>query len=109
MAGNIVNCPLPPGSGSDQFRAAVESRLLPALRDFGPDFLFVSAGFDAHMADPLAGLNFHDDDYAWVTEELAAVAMESCEGRLVSALEGGYDHGALARSCAAHVKALMAA
>ena len=61
------------------------------------------------MADPLAGLNFLEDDYAWVTDELAAVARESCEGRLVSALEGGYDHAALARSCSAHVKSLMAA
>lgn len=107
--GNIVNMPLAPMSGSGQFRAALSETILPALRRFGPDFLLISAGFDAHADDPLAGLQFHEDDYAWATEELCAVARECCGGRLVSTLEGGYDLAALAASAAAHVGALMSA
>jgi len=107
--GNIANMPLAPMSGSGEFRAALHDYILPALRSFGPDFLLVSAGFDAHADDPLAGLRFHEDDYAWATAELLAVARESCGGRLVSTLEGGYNLEALAASAAAHVRALMAA
>lgn len=107
--GNIVNVPLPPMAGSAEFRAAMSEGVLPALSRFGPDFLFVSAGFDAHEADPLASLRFQDDDYAWATTRLLEVAGESCAGRLVSTLEGGYDLGALANSSAAHIRALMAA
>ncbi len=106
--GNIVNMPLAPMSGSGQFRAALSQTILPALRRFKPDFVLISAGFDAHADDPLAGLQFHEDDYAWATEELLAVAREFCGGRLVSTLEGGYDLEALAASAAAHVTALMA-
>ena len=101
--------PLAPMSGSGEFRAALHDYILPALRSFGPEFLLVSAGFDAHADDPLAGLRFHEDDYAWATAELLAVARESCGGRLVSTLEGGYNLEALAASAAAHVRALMAA
>jgi acetoin utilization deacetylase AcuC-like enzyme len=106
--GNIVNMPLAPMSGSGQFRAALNDTILPALRRFEPDFLLISAGFDAHADDPLAGLLFHEDDYAWATEELLAVAREFCGGRVVSTLEGGYNLEALAASAAAHVGALMA-
>ncbi|MEX2614913.1 MAG: histone deacetylase family protein [Alphaproteobacteria bacterium] len=106
---NIVNVPLPPGAGSDMFREAMTLRVLPALRRFAPEILLVSAGFDAHADDPLAGLRFTDDDYRWVTDELARVADECCEGRLVSALEGGYDLAALSRCAAIHVKTLMQA
>jgi len=83
--------------------------ILPALRDFAPDFILISAGFDAHCDDPLAMLNFVEDDYAWATSEISRVADDCCDGRLVSTLEGGYDLGALGRSAAAHVRALMAA
>jgi acetoin utilization deacetylase AcuC-like enzyme len=107
--GNIVNLPLAPMSGSGQFRAAMSQTILPALRRFEPDFVLISAGFDAHADDPLAGLQFHEDDYAWATEELLAVAREFCGGRLVSTLEGGYNLEALAASAAAHVAALMGA
>jgi acetoin utilization deacetylase AcuC-like enzyme len=107
--GNIVNLPLPPMAGSKEFRAAMSEGLLPALRRFAPEFLLVSAGYDAHQADPLAQLRFRDEDYAWATAELKAVAEDCCAGRLVSTLEGGYDLGALATSAAAHVRALMAA
>jgi acetoin utilization deacetylase AcuC-like enzyme len=109
VSGNIVNVPLPPGAGSQEFRAAMGEGVLPALRRFAPEFVLVSAGFDAHQADPLAQLRFHDEDYAWATTELKRVAEESCSGRLVSTLEGGYDLTALASSAAAHVQALMAA
>ncbi len=105
--GNIFNAPLPPGSGSREFRAAWADRLLPALRDFKPEFILISAGFDAHEDDPLANLNLTDDDYAWITREIMAVADECCEGRVVSTLEGGYDLAALARSVSAHLYMMM--
>ena len=79
------------------------------LTAFAPELILVSAGFDAHKDDPLAGLNFEDEDYAWVTERLVGAAAELCDGRLISTLEGGYNHEALGRSCVAHVRALMAA
>jgi acetoin utilization deacetylase AcuC-like enzyme len=107
--GNIVNAPLPPRAGSDEFRHAMERNVLPALDAFRPEFIFISAGFDAHHADPLAMLELHDDDYEWATAEILAIADRHAGGRLVSTLEGGYDLGALATSAAAHVRALMAA
>jgi acetoin utilization deacetylase AcuC-like enzyme len=107
--GNIVNVPLPPNSGSLEFRAGMEEDVLPALRAFRPDFLLISAGFDAHQADPLANLNLEDADYRWATERLLEIARECCGGRVVSTLEGGYDLHALASSTAEHVRALMAA
>ena len=106
-AGNILNLPLAPLAGTIEFRRAMSESILPALRVFKPDFLFASAGFDAHADDPLANLRFQDEDYAWATRELAQVAAECCEGRLVTTLEGGYDLHALARSAALHVRALM--
>ena len=108
-AGNILNLPLPPGAGSAQFRAAVERRLVPALDAFRPDLILISAGFDAHAADPLASLELEADDFGWATTVLAAVAARHCAGRLVSTLEGGYDLTALAACASAHVAALMQA
>lgn len=107
--GNIYNRCLPPGAGSEEFRAAISDAVIPAIEQFSPDFIFISAGFDAHMADPLANLRLTGDDYGWVTAELVKVAGRLCGGRVVSALEGGYDLKALAASAAAHVKALMLA
>ncbi len=107
--GNVVNVPLRPMSGSAEFRRAFNEFILPALEDFRPDFILISAGFDAHRADPLAQLMLVEADYAWVTERLMACAARHCEGRLVSTLEGGYDLDALAASAAAHVRALLAA
>ena len=109
VADNIVNAPLPPGAGSEEFRSAMSEIVLPALTRFQPDFVFISAGFDAHAADPLAQLRFTEADYGWATTEILQVAAKACAGRLVSTLEGGYDLGALAASAAAHVRALMAA
>ena len=106
--GNICNAPLPPYAGSEEFRAAMESRILPALDRFRPDFLLISAGFDAHRADPLANLELEEEDFVWATDRLLAVADRHAGGRVVSTLEGGYDLDALAASAAAHVLALMA-
>ncbi len=108
-AGNVVNAPLAPGSGSDVFRAAWDGKILPALEAFAPDLLIVSAGFDAHKADPLAQLRLETADFTWITEALMGVADRHCSGRLVSILEGGYDLGALAASSAAHVRVLLQA
>jgi acetoin utilization deacetylase AcuC-like enzyme len=107
--GNICNAPLPPNAGSAEFRAAMSDRILPAIDAFKPDLVIISAGFDAHKADPLANLQLVEADYAWATDELAAIAERHCSGRLVSALEGGYDLQALAASAASHVQRLMAA
>ena len=108
-APNMVNVPLPEGTGSEGFRRAVTERWRPALDAFRPQMIFVSAGFDAHRDDPLAGLRLVDSDYAWVTRELCAVAREYADGRLVSSLEGGYALPALGRSAAEHVKELLSA
>ncbi len=108
-AGNIVNAPLPPYTGSEEFRDACESVILPAIEKFRPELLLISAGFDAHRADPLASLELETEDYAWITEELVTLAAEHCHGRIVSTLEGGYDLNALAESAAAHVYALQRA
>lgn len=106
---NIVNAPLPPRSGSAEFRAAMSEQVLPAMRAFAPELVIISAGFDAHHADPLAELKLTEDDFAWATSQLLQVARDHAGGRLVSALEGGYDLDALGRSAQAHVRALMAA
>ena len=103
----IVNAPLHPGDGGKEFRVAFEQIILPRLRDFRPELIVVSAGFDAHMRDPLANLNLLEPDFGWATREIMAVAEESAGGRVVSVLEGGYDLEALAGSAAAHVTALM--
>jgi acetoin utilization deacetylase AcuC-like enzyme len=105
--GNIFNAPLKPGDDGDEFRAAYETRILPALDAFAPDFILVSAGFDAHLKDPLAQLRMVEADFAWVTEKILGAAGKHCKGKLVSTLEGGYDLDALASSTAIHVETLM--
>jgi acetoin utilization deacetylase AcuC-like enzyme len=107
VANNICNVELAPGSKPEEFRAAYTDKILPALRAFNPDFIIISAGFDAHARDPLAHLRLRTQDFIWVTEELLKVAAECCDHRVVSVLEGGYDVDALAASVAAHVKTLM--
>ena len=107
--GNICNAPLAPGDDSEDFRAAWESLILPALDAFAPDFLLVSAGFDAHLKDPLAQLRLIEPDFAWVTDKLLEAAAKHTGGKLVSTLEGGYDLDALASSTAVHVETLMGA
>ena len=107
--GNIVNVPLQAGSGTADLRHAWRHDIEPALREFEPQLILISAGFDAHHLDPLAELNFNEDDYRWLTQQILAIATEYCEGRVISLLEGGYNLPALAASVAAHVKALMEA
>ena len=106
IAHNVVNVPLAPGSGSEKFRRAWSDTILPALDRFAPELLLISAGFDAHRADPLAQLELETDDFRWVTEALMAIADRRCGGRIVSVLEGGYNLQALAQSAASHVRAL---
>lgn len=106
-AGTIVNAPLPPGADGTGFREAFDLVLLPRLETFQPELVIVSAGFDAHMRDPLGGLNLVEADFAWATQVLMDVADKHSGGRLVSVLEGGYDLEGLARSAAAHVMTLM--
>ena len=105
--GNIVNTPLPPGTGSTGFRSAWRERLLPALDAFAPQLLLVSAGFDGHWRDPLAQLQLQAHDYAWLTGELVAIADRHAQGRIVSMLEGGYDLDALRECSVAHVGAML--
>jgi acetoin utilization deacetylase AcuC-like enzyme len=107
--GNICNAPLPPGAGSDAFRAAMEKIVLPAIEAFRPELILISAGFDAHRRDPLASLEFETEDYHWATQQLCALAESCCGGRVVSTLEGGYDLTALGESAAAHLAALREA
>jgi acetoin utilization deacetylase AcuC-like enzyme len=104
---NIVNAPLRPGDGGEQFRAAMETRILPRLTAFGPELIVISAGFDAHMRDPLANLELSEADFGWATRKIMEVADKTAQGRVISVLEGGYDLEALSRSAAAHVIALM--
>ena len=105
--GNIINAPLPPGSGGILFRRAWSERLLPEIDAFKPQLILISAGFDAHRLDPLAGLMLEADDYGWLTSELVAVAERHAQGRIVSTLEGGYHLDALRDSSLAHVRALQ--
>ena len=104
---NILNHPLSPGAGGTEFRRVMEREILPALDAFAPELVLVSAGFDAHRADPLANLNLEGADFAWATQRLCEIADAHAGGRLVSTLEGGYDLTALAECAAAHVAVMM--
>jgi len=105
-APNMVNIPLPSGTGGDEFCQVVTDLWLPRLREFKPEMIFISAGFDAHYEDDLGGLKFLEKDFAWVTEQIKQIADETAQGRIVSILEGGYVLSALARSVSAHIKVL---
>ncbi len=104
--GNVLNVPLPEGTGSQAFRDVITQIVLPRLDAFSPQLVIISAGFDAHMNDPLAGMRLTTEDFGWVTARLCDVADTHCEGKVVSSLEGGYDLAALGASAAAHVKVL---
>ncbi|MEO1082099.1 MAG: histone deacetylase family protein [Pseudomonadota bacterium] len=104
---NVVNVPMAQGTGSEGFRSAVTEHWLPALDAFRPELVMVSAGFDAHQADDMAGINLVDTDYAWITEQILEIANRHAQGRVVSSLEGGYELHALARSVEAHLKAML--
>jgi len=103
---NMLNVPLPAGTRGDGFREVVESRWIPALDEFKPEAIFISAGFDAHYEDDMGSFGLLEADYAWVTGELKKVAKRHSSGRIVSILEGGYSLSALGRSVAAHIKVL---
>jgi acetoin utilization deacetylase AcuC-like enzyme len=107
--GNILNVPLSPGSGSDEFEVAFNDVVVPAVETFRPDLIIISAGFDAHWRDPLAAINLREEDFAAATNALMEIADRHCGGRIVSTLEGGYDLEGLSASAAAHVDALMKA
>ncbi len=105
--GQIVNVPLDAMTGGKIMRQKYENLVFPAVADFKPEMIFVSAGFDAHQADPLANLNWTTEDFVWLTQEICKLADTHAQGRVVSTLEGGYDLDALAASVAAHLKILM--
>jgi len=107
VSDHIVNVPLPAGIDGVAYRAAFAARVLPALERFQPELILFSAGFDAHRDDPLAGLNLLEDDFAWITAEVMAVAQRHAQRRIVSILEGGYNLNALGRSVAAHIRVLL--
>ncbi|HEY1721661.1 MAG TPA: histone deacetylase family protein [Magnetospirillaceae bacterium] len=109
VAGNVVNVPCPPGCASGPWRDVVRETILPAIAAFQPELIMISAGFDAHAADPLANMRLVAEDFHWVTAELWSLARRVCNDRIVSTLEGGYDLDALAQSAAAHVRGLMGA
>ncbi len=103
---HIINVPLPIGATGKVFREKVTSQWLEQLKDFQPEMIFISAGFDAHAKDQLSNTALHEEDYAWVTQKIKAIADEVCQGRIVSVLEGGYALDVLGRCVVAHVDAL---
>lgn len=105
-ASNMINVPLPAGAGTRQFQEAVTKQWLPALDEFEPELVIFSAGFDAHVEDDMAMLQFRDADYGWVTEQVKGIADKHAGGRIVSMLEGGYALSALGRSVVQHVRVL---
>ena len=107
--GNITNVPVARGMSGAALRRIFEDDILIKLRRFDPEFIFISAGFDAHRLDPLGDLRLDDEDFAWLTREIAEVARACCGSRLVSILEGGYNPRAVASAGGAHVRALMTA
>ena len=107
IKGNVVNAPLSPNMGSEHFREAFRSRVLSALTNFRPDFILISAGFDAHHRDPLAQINLVAEDFDWATGRLHEIADRSAGNRMVSLLEGGYDLQGLAESAGLHILRLM--
>lgn len=106
-ADNVLNLPLPAGTGGAEFRKAVQAQWLPAIETFAPELIMISAGFDGHAEDDLANFNLRESDYRWITEKLVAQANKSAGGRIISALEGGYALSALGRSVVTHLDALL--
>lgn len=105
--GHIVNIPLEEATGGEVMREAYEEKVFPMLRDYQPELVMISAGFDAHIRDPLAGLQWETEDYTWLAERICDLAAECCDGRVVSCLEGGYDLSALSESVGAYVRVMM--
>jgi len=105
--GNIVNVPLASGETGQKFREKYSTIILPALKQFNPDLILLSAGFDAHKDDPLASIQLEKSDYQWLTQEIMHIANSCCDGKVISVLEGGYNLYALADCVSAHISILM--
>ena len=105
-ANNLVNLPVPAYTKGMDVRELIESAWIPRLEEFAPEMIFISAGFDAHREDDMGQMGLVEQDYAWMTDRLKAMAVKHSQGRIVSCLEGGYDLGALARSVEAHIRVL---
>jgi len=103
----IINTPLPATTKSAEFRHAITDKWIPALHQFKPQMIFISAGFDAHIEDDISHISLTEDDYRWVTDEIKGIAEQYSEGRMVSVLEGGYSLSALGRSVVAHINGLI--
>ncbi|SKA77154.1 Acetoin utilization deacetylase AcuC [Thiothrix eikelboomii] len=103
---NIRNLPMKAGTRSNEWREQVREQWLTSWRDYQPELVMISAGFDSHLEDDMGGFNLVEADYVWITRELCQVAKDYGQGRIVSCLEGGYDLSSLGRSVAAHVKEL---
>ena len=106
LGSNMVNVGLPAGAEGATLRRVLETRWMPAIEKFRPEILFVSAGFDAHIQDSIGNMRWTDNDYAWLTKEIVAIADRHCGGRIISVLEGGYNLAALARCAELHVRGL---
>ena len=104
--GATLNCPMSPGLGDDAYREAFKEKILPLAKAFNPDAVILSAGFDAHAADPLGSINLETRSYTWMTQAMMELADQCCDGRIISILEGGYDMNALAESVTEHVRVL---
>jgi acetoin utilization deacetylase AcuC-like enzyme len=104
--GATLNCPMSPGLGDEHYRQAFQEIILPRAKSFAPDAVLISAGFDAHFADPLGSINLDNQSYVWMTQAMMELADQCCDGRLISVLEGGYDLDALAESVSEHVNVL---
>ncbi len=104
---HIINTPLPASTNSQSFRQVITENWLPALHNYKPELILISAGFDAHIEDEMSQVNLIDDDYYWVTKELKTIANKYSNGKIVSVLEGGYSLSALGRSVVAHIRGLM--
>ncbi|MEJ2177736.1 MAG: histone deacetylase, partial [Gammaproteobacteria bacterium] len=104
--GTVVNCPMSPGLGDAHYHEAFDQVVLPSARNFKPDFILISAGFDAHYADPLGSIDLTTASFSWMTKAMMELADQCCNGRIVSVLEGGYDLKALAESVTEHVRVL---
>jgi len=107
--GNIVNVPLATGDSGEKFREKYQQLIFPALKQFKPELILLSAGFDAHKDDPLASIQLEKQDYQWLTKEIMKIANSCCDGKIISVLEGGYNLYALAECVSAHMAELMKA
>lgn len=104
---HILNVPLPAGTDSAHYRQAIQKKWFKAIEDFRPELIFFSAGFDGHQSDNMSAFMLTNEDYAWVTQQIKKIAESTCQGRMISILEGGYDLPTLGEACVSHVKALI--